>query len=51
LAEPRLIEAATSPAPSADVLIQNIMTALDHHISDREQFDDVTLLVVQRGTA
>ena len=48
-AEPRLIEAATSPAPSAQERIQNIMTALDSHIAHREQYDDVTLLAVQRG--
>lgn len=48
-AEPRLIETATSPAPSAQARIQNIMTALDAHIADREQYDDVTLLAVQRN--
>jgi sigma-B regulation protein RsbU (phosphoserine phosphatase) len=47
-AEPRLIEASTSPAPSAQARIQNIMAALDAHIADREQYDDVTLLAVQR---
>jgi len=47
-AEPRLIEAATSPAPSAQALIQNVMDALDRHIGDHEQYDDVTLLAVQR---
>jgi hypothetical protein len=47
-AEPRLIEAATSPAPSAQGRIQNIMSALDKHIAGREQYDDVTLLAVQR---
>jgi len=49
--EPRLVEAATSPAPSARTLIQNVMTALDGHIADREQYDDVTLLAVQRKPA
>jgi len=48
-AEPRLIEAATSPASSAQTRIQTIMTALDTHISYREQYDDVTLLAVQRN--
>lgn len=47
-AEPRLMEAATSPALSAQTRIQNIMTALDVHISHREQYDDITLLTVQR---
>jgi sigma-B regulation protein RsbU (phosphoserine phosphatase) len=50
-AEPRLIKAATSPAPSARARIENIMTALDTHVAQREQYDDVTLLVVQRKTA
>ena len=49
--EPRLIETATSPAPSAQARIQNIMTALDRHIAHREQYDDVTLLAVQRKHA
>lgn len=49
-AEARFVEAATSPAPSAQARIQNIMTILDRHIADREQYDDVTLLIVQRKT-
>ncbi len=48
-AEPRLVEASTSPAPSAQGRIQNIMAALDAHIAQCEQFDDVTLLMVQRN--
>jgi len=48
-AEPRLIETATAPAPSAQGRIQNIMSALDAHIAAREQYDDVTLLAVQRN--
>jgi sigma-B regulation protein RsbU (phosphoserine phosphatase) len=47
-AEPRLLKAATSPAPSAHVLIQSIMQALDTHIASRDQYDDITLLVVKR---
>jgi len=47
--EPRLLETATAPAPSAQALIQNIMSALDVHIAAREQYDDVTLLAVQRN--
>ena len=47
-AESRLIEAATSPAPSAQARIQSIMAALDAHIAKREQYDDVTLMAVQR---
>lgn len=46
--ESRLVEAATSPASSAQALIQNIMQALDTHIAYREQYDDVTLMTVQR---
>jgi sigma-B regulation protein RsbU (phosphoserine phosphatase) len=46
--EPRLIEVATSPAPSARGLIQNLMDALDRHIANREQYDDITLLAVYR---
>jgi len=46
--EQRLLEAATSPAPSAQARIQNIMDALDEHIAGREQYDDVTLLAVKR---
>ncbi|HEU4743750.1 MAG TPA: PP2C family protein-serine/threonine phosphatase, partial [Anaerolineales bacterium] len=47
-AEERLIQVATSPAPSATARIQNIMSALDQHIANREQYDDVTLLAVHR---
>ena len=47
-AEPRLIESLTSPAPSAQARIQNIMNSLDMHIGNREQYDDVTLMVVGR---
>lgn len=47
--EPRLIHAATSPAPSAGQMIRNIMRAIDAHIANREQYDDVTLLAVQRS--
>jgi len=47
-AEERLLQAATSPAPSAQGRIQNVMNALDQHISNREQYDDVTLLAVER---
>jgi sigma-B regulation protein RsbU (phosphoserine phosphatase) len=47
-AEPRLVEAATSPALSAQDLIQNIMDALGTHIAKREQYDDITLLAVKR---
>ena len=45
-AEPRPIETATSPAPSAQTRLQNIISALDGHTA-REQYDDVTLLAVQ----
>jgi sigma-B regulation protein RsbU (phosphoserine phosphatase) len=48
--ESHLLDAATSPALSAQARIQNVMGALDKHIANREQYDDVTLLVVQRNT-
>ncbi len=47
-AEPRLIEAAISPAASAQARIGNVMSALDAHIASHEQYDDVTLMAVQR---
>jgi serine phosphatase RsbU (regulator of sigma subunit) len=46
--ELRLLQAVTSPAPSAQTRIQEIMNSLDRHIGKREQYDDVTLMVVQR---
>jgi serine phosphatase RsbU (regulator of sigma subunit) len=46
--EARLLKACASPAPSAQALIQNIMTAIDVHIASHEQYDDVTLLAVHR---
>jgi sigma-B regulation protein RsbU (phosphoserine phosphatase) len=47
-AEDGLIRAATSPAHSAHARLQNILKAIDQHIAQREQFDDVTLLAVHR---
>jgi sigma-B regulation protein RsbU (phosphoserine phosphatase) len=47
-AEDGLIQAATSPALSAQARLQNILAAIDGHIAAREQFDDVTLLAVHR---
>lgn len=47
-AEDRLMAAATAPAPSAPARIQNILTALDRHIAKREQYDDITLMAVER---
>jgi sigma-B regulation protein RsbU (phosphoserine phosphatase) len=46
--ESRLVSAASSPALSASLLIQNVMSSIDVHIGDREQYDDVTLLAVHR---
>ena len=48
--EERLIESVLYPAGSAQQRIQKLMAALDAHISHREQFDDITLLAVQRKT-
>jgi len=50
-AEARLVQAAVAPAPSAQTHIENIMAALDIHMGDREQYDDVTLLAVHRRHA
>jgi sigma-B regulation protein RsbU (phosphoserine phosphatase) len=47
-AEDRLIQAASSPALSAQERIQNVIEALDRHIADREQYDDITLMAVER---
>jgi sigma-B regulation protein RsbU (phosphoserine phosphatase) len=47
-AEMRLLAAGTTPARSAKGRIQDIVSALDAHIADREQYDDITLLAVQR---
>jgi serine phosphatase RsbU (regulator of sigma subunit) len=47
-AETRLLAASTSAARSAKGRIQDIVSALDAHIADREQYDDITLLAVQR---
>jgi sigma-B regulation protein RsbU (phosphoserine phosphatase) len=44
----RLIEASASPTPSAQGRIQNIMAAVNAHIADRDQYDDITLMAVQR---
>lgn len=49
--EEHLIESASSPAPSARELIQNVMIALDRHIAHREQYDDITLLALRREPA
>lgn len=47
-AEHRLVEAATSPTATAQGRIQNILSAIDKHIAGREQYDDVTLVALQR---
>jgi serine phosphatase RsbU (regulator of sigma subunit) len=47
-AETQLLAASTSAARSAKGRIQDIVSALDAHIADREQYDDITLLAVQR---
>jgi sigma-B regulation protein RsbU (phosphoserine phosphatase) len=44
----RLIEASASPTPSAQGRIQNIMAAVNAHIADRDQYDDITLMAVHR---
>ena len=46
--EERLIAAATYPSNSAQSQLQGIVSAVDAHIAGREQYDDITLLAVQR---
>ena len=46
--EERLISAATHPSNSAQSQLQGIVSAVDTHIAGREQYDDITLLAVQR---
>ncbi len=46
--EERLIAAALNPSSSAHAHLENIVSAVDAHIAGREQYDDITLLAVQR---
>ena len=46
--EERLTAAATHPSNSARSQLQGIVSAVDAHIAGREQYDDITLLAVQR---
>ena len=46
--EERLIAAALKHSNSAQLHLQGIVSAVDAHIAGREQYDDVTLLAVQR---
>lgn len=46
--EERLIAAATYPSTSAQSQLQSIVSAVNTHIAGREQYDDITLLAVQR---
>jgi sigma-B regulation protein RsbU (phosphoserine phosphatase) len=46
--EERLISAALNPSSSAHAHLENIVSAVDTHIAGREQYDDITLLAVQR---
>ena len=46
--EERLIETAQASSGTANTLLENIVAAVDKHIASREQFDDITLLAVQR---
>lgn len=48
--EPRLVQAAIPSAPSAQTRIHHVIAALDAHIAGREQYDDVTLMAVERKT-
>ncbi len=46
--ENRLITAANQVNGTANSLLENIVSAVDAHIADREQFDDITLMAVHR---
>jgi len=46
--EERLIETAIKPSASAQTYLTDIVSAVDEHIAAREQYDDITLLAVQR---
>ena len=46
--EERLIESALQPSGSAQARLGNIVSSVDTHTSGREQYDDITLLAVQR---
>lgn len=46
--EERLIASAVKSSDSAHTRLQDIVSAVDTHIAGREQYDDITLLAVQR---
>ena len=46
--EERLITTAVNSIGSAHAHLENIVSAVDTHIARREQYDDITLLAVQR---
>ena len=46
--EERLITTAVNSTGSAHAHLENIVSAVDAHIAGREQYDDITLLAVQR---
>jgi sigma-B regulation protein RsbU (phosphoserine phosphatase) len=46
--EERLIATAVNPSSSAYAHLENIVSAVDAHIAGQEQYDDITLLAVQR---
>lgn len=46
--EERLIAAAIQSSGSAQARLRDIVSAVDAHIAGREQYDDITLLAVQR---
>ena len=47
--EERLLSLVATPAPSSNVLLSRVDTALAEHVAGGANFDDVTLLVLQRA--
>ena len=47
--EERLLSLVATPAPSSDVLLDRVDAALAEHVAGGANFDDVTLLVLQRA--
>ena len=44
----RLHEILTQSFPSANQMVNRVVTNIDHHILGTEQFDDITILAIQR---
>lgn len=48
--ESRLLGLLNDPPPSAAALLDRVVDSVRAHIADADQYDDVTLLAVRRGT-